>query len=128
MASSTEPIEQTHAVIRGFFTYVIDNFVGWRFYTYASAGLSATIKRALFAEVIQRQAAFLERLTVVCQEGIDRGVFGSALGALDMAVAINSVPHSYLAFAFQRNDPKFMVLMPIAFEAVDRITGARKAA
>ncbi len=126
--SAAEPIERIHSFIRAFFTYVTENFAGWRFYTYASAGLSATLRKELFAELLQRQATFLKLLTIVCQEGVGRGVFGSALRPADMAVAVNSVPHSCLAFAFHRNDPDFMVLMPVAVEAVNRIIGLRQAA
>ena len=45
-----------------------------------------------------------------------------------MAAAVVSVPYSYLGFAFQRNDPNFIVLMPGAVDAVNRITGMHQAA
>lgn len=119
-----DPTEQLHEFIRAFFDHVAENFAAWRFHVYASAGLSATVRNELSAEVAADSRVFLGRLIGICQAGIGTGAFRAGIDPLLMAVAIHSVPHSFLGIPFQNNDPNVMPLIPKATEAVKRIVGA----
>ena len=127
LESSDDAVEQVHRFIRVFFEHVAENFSAWRFYVYASAGLSSTLRNELLDEARQGALGFMQNLSGVCAAGIESGVFRPGLEPGMLALAINSVPNACLEMAFQHNDPNVLELIPAATTAVDRIAGVAAA-
>ena len=126
-AQSDMPREQVHAMIREYFDLFSYNIRAWRFHVYATAGLNTDVRNALRAEVNESLAAFMQRLTAVCQRGVDAGTFRGGLPADLMAVAVHSVPHSFLGVIFERGLEDVHELLPAALIAVDRVLGVNEA-
>ena len=117
------PVEQVHAMIREYFDLFSYNLPVWRFHVYATAGLGSDVRNELRAEVQESTKVFMQRLTNVCQAGIDEGVFAAGIPPHLLAVAIHSVPHSFLGVIFERDKGEVHDLLPAALEATDRILG-----
>ncbi len=125
---TSEPREQIHTVIRVFFTHLRENLAAWKFHVVAAQGLSSEIRASLFREVLDTAVGYRRRLAEICQEGIKRGVFQAGMPVDLMAVAVDSIPHSFLHLIFQSDQIDPASLLPAALEAVDRIVGADGAA
>jgi len=122
----SEPREAVHTMVRAYFDLFQANLKVWKFHVYATAGLSSDLRNELFAEVQETARVFLERLAIICQKGIEAGVFRGDMRPDLMAIALHSVPHSFLGYIFEQDTEDIQGLVPAALAAVDRIAGARR--
>jgi AcrR family transcriptional regulator len=120
----SEPRDQIHTVIRVFFTHLRENLAGWKFHVVAAQGLSSEIRASLFREFLDTAVGYRRHLAGICEEGIRRGVFRAGIPPELMAVAIDSVPHSFLYVIFQSDQIDPLTLLPAALDVVDRLVGA----
>jgi len=122
-ARTDVPLEQVHAMIREYFDLFSHNLRVWRFHVYATAGLSSDVRNELRNEVQESTTVFMQRLTEVCQAGVSQGEFTAGMPPHLLAVALHSVPHSFLGVIFERDEGEVHDLLPAALEAANRILG-----
>jgi AcrR family transcriptional regulator len=121
----SEPREAVHTMVRAYFDLFQANLKHWKFHVYATAGLSSDVRNELFAEVQETARGFLERLAAICEQGVAAGVFRGDLRPDLMAIALHSVPHSFLGYIFEQDTDDLVGLVPAALDAVDRIAGVK---
>ena len=117
------PRQWIHTAIAAHMQMFAEFRTGWRMYVTASTGFSPEVKDELFRGVLEIHQAFLGRTVEVCRRGLQEGAFRPGLSAELLAVAILSVPHSFLAYIFENDEPNVGKLTPRAIEAVNRLLG-----
>lgn len=117
------PRDWIHTAIAAHMQMFAEFRSGWRMYVTASSGFSPELRDELFREVLDTHQTFLRRTIDVCYRGLEEGAFRPGLPPELLAVAILSVPHSFLAFIFENDEVDVSTLTPRAIEAVDRLLG-----
>ncbi|HYC54337.1 MAG TPA: TetR/AcrR family transcriptional regulator [Candidatus Binatia bacterium] len=95
----------------------------FRLYVSATNGFQWELRHKLAAEALERQSQFVRRVTDVCQEGLDQGIFKRGVSAELMAAVILGIPHPFLAAWLERDNIDLMSLLPNALTIVDRLLG-----
>ena len=122
----TDPKDKVHAT----FTILFELFAAvgsqFRFFAMAS-GAHLEIKQQLADEMRATHFSFVDRLAVICQQGIDAEVFRAGVSAHDMALNLMTIPHCYLTYTLTNQNADLLDLLPSALEVADRITGVARA-
>ncbi|HYC00698.1 MAG TPA: TetR/AcrR family transcriptional regulator [Candidatus Limnocylindrales bacterium] len=95
----------------------------FRLYMSATNGFQWELRNKLVGEALERQNQFVRRITDVCQEGLDKGIFKRGVSAELLAAVILGVPHPFLNAWLERENIDLMSLLPHALTIVDRILG-----
>jgi TetR/AcrR family transcriptional regulator len=118
------PLEKVHAVVGYYFEHFHRYARQFRLYVSATNGFQWELRTKLADEALQRQAEFHKRLTDICQQGMDEGVFKRGIPADLLATNILAIPHPILAHWLAKEGSDLLSLMPFSITIVNRVVGA----
>lgn len=96
----------------------------FKLYVSATNGFQWELKSKLVESAKQSQIGFQMRLTEICQEGLDSGVFKHGVPAGLLAMNVLGVPHAVLmAWVEGAQGPELVSFLPQALTVVERILG-----
>ncbi|MBI5503777.1 MAG: TetR/AcrR family transcriptional regulator [Deltaproteobacteria bacterium] len=117
------PLDKVHAVVSYSFEHFHRYARHFRLYVSATNGFQWELRSKLDAEAIARQTQFRTRLTDICQDGLDQGIFKRGVPAEVLAINVANIPHPFLLVWLERETVDLMGLLPHALTLVDRILG-----
>lgn len=124
MEEARGPLEKVHAVVGFYFEHFHRYSRQFRLYVSATNGFQWELRTKLADEALMRQADFHTRLTNICQQAMDEGIFKRGIPADLLASNILALPHPILAHWLAKEDGDLLALMPYSMMLVDRLVGA----
>ncbi|HEY2773410.1 MAG TPA: TetR/AcrR family transcriptional regulator [Candidatus Binatia bacterium] len=118
------PLEKVHAVVGYYFEHFHRYARQFRLYVSATNGFQWELRNKLADEALARQADFHRRLSDICQQGMDEGIFKRGIPAELLATNILAIPHPILAHWLAKEGSDLLTLMPFSITIVDRLVGA----
>ena len=118
------PLEKVHAVVGYYFEHFHRYARQFRLYVSAANGFQWELRTKLADEALQRQGEFHQRLTDICQQGMDEGIFKRGIPADLLATNILAIPHPILGHWLQKEGSDLLALLPFSITIVDRLVGA----
>jgi len=118
------PLEKVHTVVGYYFEHFHRYSRQFRLYVSATNGFQWELRNKLADEALQRQGEFHKRLTDICQQGMDEGVFKRGIPADLLATNILAIPHPILAHWLSNEGSDLLTLLPFSITIVNRIVGA----
>jgi AcrR family transcriptional regulator len=124
VAAARGPLEKVHAVVGYYFEHFHRFSRQFRLYVSATNGFQWELRTKLADEALARQADFRSRLSDICQQGMDEGIFKRGIPADLLATNILAIPHPILAHWLEKEGSDLLTLLPYSIIIVDRLVGA----
>ncbi len=127
----TERIDAAHGPhekMRVAVGYFVEHFARYgrqmKLYASATNGFQWELKSKLIDEAQSAQARFHLRLTEICQQGLDEGIFKKGVPADILSMSLISIPHAFLMAWLGTEGENLLDLVPQALKIADRVVGA----
>ena len=124
VAQARGPLEKVHAVLGYFFEHFHRYGRGFRLYVSATNRFQWELRNKLLDEAMHREREFHKRLTDICQQGMDEGIFKRGVPADLLADNIIAIPHHILGHWLSKEGSDILSLLPYSIILVDRVIGA----
>lgn len=118
------PLDKVHAVVSHYFEHFTRYSRQFRLYVSATNGFQWELRSQLDSQAMAGQVKFRARMTEICQDGLDQGIFKRGIPADLMAINVISMAHPFLMAWLERDSTDLMSLLPHALVLVDRMVGA----